>query len=129
MWKTAGLVAALLAFLTQGAVARAGWTAWSCATLAMVWNAAPEAGRPVAAGLTALAIAAVSLFALRGLSISLRPMVINRTDVQPQITIQTPEPKTAQHRPAVPAPGSPFDSGGLVPWLYVADRLCARSTN
>ncbi|GAA2815376.1 hypothetical protein GCM10010441_45010 [Kitasatospora paracochleata] len=108
-WKTVGLLAALLAFLTQGAVARAGWTAWSCATLAMVWQAAPGAGRPVAVGLTATAIALVSLFALRGLSFSLRSMVINRTEVQPQITIQTPEPKTARPRPAVPAPGSRFD--------------------
>ncbi|MER5353439.1 hypothetical protein ABT093_24275 [Kitasatospora sp. NPDC002551] len=108
-WKTVGLVAALLAFLTQGAVARLGWTAWSGATLAMVWSAAPPSGRPVAVGLTATAITAVSLFALRGLSFSLRPVVVNRTDVQPQITIQTPEPKTARPRAAVPAPGSPFD--------------------
>ncbi|MFD4198803.1 MULTISPECIES: hypothetical protein [Actinomycetes] len=108
-WKTVGLIAALLAFITRRAIARAGWTAWSAATLAMVWSAAPEAGRPVAVGLTAAAITAVSLFALRGLTFSLRPMVINRTDVQPQITIQTPEPKTARPRPTVPAPGSPFD--------------------
>ncbi|MFE6871662.1 hypothetical protein ACFVFS_34565 [Kitasatospora sp. NPDC057692] len=51
----------------------------------------------------------MSLFALRGLSFSLRPVVVNRTDVQPQITIQTPEPMTAKPRPAVPAPGSPFE--------------------
>ncbi|MFE7524673.1 hypothetical protein ACFU7Y_03015 [Kitasatospora sp. NPDC057542] len=109
VWKTLGLVAALVAFITKGAIARASWTAWSCATLAMVWSAAPEAGRPVAVGLTAAAIAIVSLFALRGLTFSLRPMVINRTDVQPQITIQAPEPKTARPRPAVPAPTSLFD--------------------
>ncbi|MFJ4672826.1 hypothetical protein [Kitasatospora purpeofusca] len=109
-WKTVGLVAALLAFLTQGAVARLAWTAWSCATLAMVWNAAPDTGRPVAVGLTAAGIAAVSLFALRGISFSLRPTVITRTDVAPQITVQMPEPRTATRaRPAVPAPTGPFD--------------------
>ncbi|MFE2727055.1 hypothetical protein [Kitasatospora sp. NPDC059327] len=109
-WKTVGLLAALLAFLTQSAVARLAWSAWSCATLAMVWSAAPEAGRPVATGLTAAAIATVSLFALRGLSFSLRPTVITRTEVAPQITIQTPEPKAAYRaRPAVPAPTGPFD--------------------
>ncbi|MFE4356122.1 hypothetical protein [Kitasatospora sp. NPDC056800] len=110
VWKTVGLIAALLAFITRGAIARASWTAWSTATLAMVWSAAPETGRPVAVGLTAAAITGISLFALRGLTFSLRPMVINRTDVQPQITIQAPEPKTARPaRPTVPAPGSPFD--------------------
>ncbi|MEV4617044.1 hypothetical protein AB0K43_31275 [Kitasatospora sp. NPDC049258] len=109
-WKTLGVLAGLLAFLTQGAVARLAWSAWSCASLAMVWQASPEAGRPVATGLAAAAIAVVSLFALRGISFSLRPMVINRTDVQPQITIQTPEPKQAvRARPSVPAPGGPFD--------------------
>ncbi|MFF8775079.1 hypothetical protein [Kitasatospora sp. NPDC015120] len=108
-WKTVGLVAALLAFLTRGAVARLGWTAWSCATLAMVWSAAPPSGRPVAVGLTATALTVISLFALRGLSFSLRPVVVTRADVQPQITIQTPEPKTARPRASVPAPGSPFD--------------------
>ncbi|WP_371484827.1 hypothetical protein [Kitasatospora sp. NBC_00315] len=109
-WKTVGVLVALLAFLSQGAVARLAWSAWSCASLAMVWQGAPEAGRPVATGLAAAAIAVVSLFALRGISFSLRPMVINRTDVQPQITIQTPEPKTVTRaRPTIPAPTGPFD--------------------
>lgn len=109
-WKTVGVLVGLLAFLTQGAVPRLAWLAWSCATLAMVWQASPEAGRPVATGLTAAAIAVVSLFALRGISFSLRPTVISRTDVAPQITIQTPEPKTVTRaRPAVPAPSGPFD--------------------
>ncbi|MEU8926991.1 hypothetical protein AB0D10_39750 [Kitasatospora sp. NPDC048545] len=110
-WKTVGVVVGLLAFLSQGAVARLAWSAWSCATLAMVWQAAPVAGRPVATGLTAAALAVVSLFALRGISFSLRPTVINRTDVAPQITIQAPEPKTVTRaRPTVvPAPTGPFD--------------------
>ncbi|WBP91997.1 hypothetical protein [Kitasatospora cathayae] len=109
LWKTLGLLAALLAFITRSAVARASWTAWSAATLAMIWSAAPENGRPVAVGLAAAAIALLSLFALRGISFSLRPMVINRTEVQPQITVQAPEPRMPRPRPAVPAPGSPFD--------------------
>ncbi|MGY0466843.1 hypothetical protein ACW14Y_42290 [Kitasatospora sp. cg17-2] len=111
-WKTVGLVAALLAFLTQGAVARLAWTAWSCATLAMVWQATPDTGRPVATGLTAAGIAAVSLFALRGISFSLRPTVINRTDVAPQITVHTPEPQptpTPARLAALPNPAAPFD--------------------
>ncbi|GAA2154278.1 hypothetical protein GCM10009760_53030 [Kitasatospora kazusensis] len=101
-WKTFGLAAGFLAFASQAAMARLAWTTWSAATLAMVWQAAPEAGRPVATGLTAAAIIAVSLFALRGISFSLRPLVINRTDVQPQITIQTPE--RTRH-----CPTGPFD--------------------
>ncbi|MFB7675280.1 hypothetical protein ACFC26_28100 [Kitasatospora purpeofusca] len=110
-WKTVGVAAALIAFLTRGAVARITWTAWSGATLAMVWSGAPDTGRPVATGLTAAALALVSLFALRGISFSLRPTVITRTDVAPQITVQMPEPKTATRaRPsAVPAPTGPFD--------------------
>ncbi|MET9402102.1 hypothetical protein [Kitasatospora sp. NPDC002965] len=113
-WKTVGLVAGLLAFLTRGAVARAGWTAWSVASLAMVWSAADPAGRPVATGLTAAALTAASLFALRGISFSLRPTVTTHTEVAPQITIQTPEPTPAPApAPArlavLPNPPGPFD--------------------
>ncbi|MFD5084338.1 hypothetical protein ACFWOG_17075 [Kitasatospora sp. NPDC058406] len=115
-WKTVGLVTALLAFLTRGAVARAGWTAWSVASLAMVWSAADPAGRPVATGLTAAALTAASLVALRGLSFSLRPTVTTHTEMAPQITIQTPEPTPAPapapapaRLAALPNPGGPFD--------------------
>ncbi|WP_051743007.1 hypothetical protein [Kitasatospora sp. MBT66] len=110
-WKTVGLIVAVLSFASQTATWRLAWSCWSAATLAMVWNATPEPGRTVAVGITAAAIAAASAVALRGLSVSLRPMVISRTEVHPQIVVQAPpEPKPAPARLAsLPNPPSPFD--------------------
>lgn len=99
-WKTTGVALFLVAFLGRIPVARLAWTAWSIATLAMIWQATPEAGRTVATGAAAAVLTAASLLALRGLSFSLRPMVINRTEIQPQqITIQVPETKPTRHKP------------------------------
>ncbi|ARF83239.1 hypothetical protein ACIG0C_30260 [Kitasatospora aureofaciens] len=100
LWKATGLAAALIAFVTRGATARLAWTAWSCAALAMVWAGTDPAGRPVAVGITAAAIAFVSLFALRGLSFSLRPVIYNmpRNEVAaPTINVTIPaQPGPAQ---------------------------------
>ncbi|MER5866151.1 hypothetical protein [Kitasatospora sp. NPDC002040] len=103
-WKTTGVVVFAVAFLGRVPVARLAWTAWSVATLAMIWQATPEAGRPVATGAAAAVLTAASFLALRGLSFSLRPMIINRTEIQPQqITIQVPEAKPAtRHKPSGP---------------------------
>ncbi|MFC8454204.1 hypothetical protein [Kitasatospora sp. NPDC057223] len=92
LWKTAGLAAGLLAFASRATTARLAWSAWSASTLAVVWTATDPAGRPVAAGITATAIAAASLLALRGISFSLRPVLhtSTRTDVAPVIHVTIP---------------------------------------
>ena len=92
LWKTAGLTAGLAAFASQAAIARIIWACWSASTLAIVWMATDPAGRPVAAGITATALAAASLLALRGLSFSLRPVLhtTTRTDVAPVIHLTIP---------------------------------------
>ncbi|WP_329501495.1 hypothetical protein [Kitasatospora herbaricolor] len=91
VWKTTGLVVAAVAFAGRATTARLAWAGWSAATIAMVWTATDPAGRPVAAGITAVAIAAGSLFALRGLSFSLRPAIHTRTDIAaPTIHVTIP---------------------------------------
>ena len=89
-WKTAGLTIGLAAFASRAATARIAWGCWSASTLVMVWQATDPAGRPVAAGITATALAAASLLALRGLSFSLRPVVHTRTDVAPVFHLTIP---------------------------------------
>ncbi|MCC9312074.1 hypothetical protein LN042_34300 [Kitasatospora sp. RB6PN24] len=100
LWKATGLATALIAFVIKKATARLTWTAWAAATLAMVWTGTDPAGRPVATGITAAAIAFVSLFALRGLSFSLRPVIYNmpRNEVAaPTIHVTIPaQPGPAQ---------------------------------
>ncbi len=92
LWKTAGLAAGFLSFASQATTARIAWGCWSASTLAIVWTATDPAGRPVAAGITATALAAASLLALRGLSFSLRPVLhtTTRTDVAPVIHLTIP---------------------------------------
>ncbi|MGW2401770.1 hypothetical protein ACWCYY_34975 [Kitasatospora sp. NPDC001664] len=104
VWKTGGLALFLAAFASRRPIARLGWTTWSAATVAMVWQASPEAGRTVATGAAIAVLTFASFLALRGLDFSLRPMVINRTEIQPQqITIQVPETKpAARHKPSGP---------------------------
>ncbi|RKE02931.1 hypothetical protein [Streptomyces sp. TLI_171] len=103
LWKTFGLATAVVAAVSQAATWRAAWVCWSAATLAMVWIATPEPGRTVAAGITAAALTAASALALRGLSFSLRPLVVSRTEVHPQIVVQAPETLSPI------GPGSPID--------------------
>ncbi|MEU3226783.1 hypothetical protein ABZ695_26985 [Streptomyces sp. NPDC006976] len=71
IWQGVGLAALLLACLTGAVGARLTWIAHGACTAAMVWDAAPAAGRTVATALAVLAWTIGSLFALRGLS--LRP--------------------------------------------------------
>ncbi|MEV8099450.1 hypothetical protein [Kitasatospora sp. NPDC085879] len=111
-WKTTGLIVGFFSFASRAATWRLAWTAWSAATLAMVWNGTDPNARSVAVGITATALTAASALALRGIQLTLRPLVINRTDVQPHITVHTPEPKPAPE-PArlasLPNPAGPFD--------------------
>ncbi|MFI8007942.1 hypothetical protein [Streptomyces sp. NPDC086010] len=65
-WQAAGAVSFVLGFLYSSG-ARIVWTLWGGATTAMVWTQTPASGRDVAAGITVLAWAALSLLALRGL--------------------------------------------------------------
>ncbi|MET9183136.1 hypothetical protein ABZX88_33745 [Kitasatospora aureofaciens] len=111
-WKTFGFAAGAFACFSQAATWRLAWTGWSIATVAMVWIGTDPASRTVAVGITAAALAAASALALRGITFSLRPLVINRTEVQPQITVQAPasqpSPGTARLT-SLPNPSGPFD--------------------
>lgn len=73
IWQGVGIVSLALSWLTGAVGARLTWTAHGACSVFMVWEAAPAAGRPVAAALTVLAWTIGSLFALRGLS--LRPLI------------------------------------------------------
>ncbi|MET8624700.1 hypothetical protein ABZW30_13240 [Kitasatospora sp. NPDC004669] len=112
VWKTFGLAAGALACFSQAATWRLAWTGWSVVTVTMVWSGTDPAGRTVAVGITAAALAAASALALRGISFSLRPLVINRTEVQPQITVQAPAPQPSPgpvRLTSLPNPSGPFD--------------------
>ncbi|MEV7160267.1 hypothetical protein AB0N77_37615 [Streptomyces misionensis] len=73
IWQGIGAVSLVLAWFTGAVGARLTWIAHGVCTAAMVWDAAPAAGRPVATALVVLAWTIGSLFALRGLS--LRPVL------------------------------------------------------
>ncbi|MFE7675819.1 hypothetical protein ACFU5N_26890 [Streptomyces albidoflavus] len=73
IWLGVGIVSLVLSWLSGTAGARLTWTAHGVCSVAMVWDAAPADGRPVAAALAVLAWTIGSLFALRGLS--LRPLI------------------------------------------------------
>ncbi|MCX5589571.1 hypothetical protein [Streptomyces erythrochromogenes] len=73
IWLGVGAVSLALAWLTGAVGARLTWIAHGVCSVLMVWDAAPAAGRPVAAALAVLAWTIGSFFALRGLS--LRPRI------------------------------------------------------
>lgn len=70
VWQVVGLFGLVGGFFRSSG-ARLTWTAWGAASIAMVWDAAPDEGRTIATGLAVLAWTAASAFALRGLT--LRP--------------------------------------------------------
>ncbi|WP_051832803.1 hypothetical protein [Streptomyces katrae] len=70
VWQLVGLFG-LIGGFARSSGARLTWTAWGAASIAMVWDAAPDEGRTIATGLAVLAWTAASAFALRGLT--LRP--------------------------------------------------------
>ncbi|MFJ4329112.1 hypothetical protein ACIP3A_39215 [Streptomyces tricolor] len=73
IWQGIGAVSLVLAWFTGAVGARLTWIAHGACTAAMVFDASPAAGRPIAAALAVLAWTIGSLFALRGLS--LRPVL------------------------------------------------------
>ncbi|MFB7076505.1 hypothetical protein [Streptomyces sp. NPDC056308] len=78
-WQAVGAASLVLGFFHFSS-ARLTWVCWGLATTAMVWQGTPEPGRQVAAGIAVLAWAALSLVALRGLS--LFPAAFIHVDVQ-----------------------------------------------
>ncbi|MGY4966620.1 hypothetical protein [Streptomyces sp. 900105245] len=81
IWLGVGAVSLGLAWLTGAVGARLTWIAHGVCSALMVWDAAPAAGRPVAAALAVLAWTIGSVFALRGLS--LRPRINIHTHNHP----------------------------------------------
>ncbi|MEF3117587.1 hypothetical protein [Streptomyces chrestomyceticus] len=105
-WQAVGAVSLLLGFL-RFTGARLTWTAWGAATVAMVWAGAPGPGRQVAVGITLLAWAVLSLFALRGLS--LFPAAFVHVDVHNQAP-PAPQVRAEIHLPkAAPTPHKPYN--------------------
>ncbi|MDF4254632.1 hypothetical protein [Streptomyces sp. WMMB303] len=95
-WQALGTVSFALGTVRFGG-ARLTWTVWGAATVAMVWAGTPAPGRPVAAGITVLAWAALSLLALRGLSLSPTAFiqVHNQAPAPPEVRAEIHLPKTA----------------------------------
>ncbi|MGV9267385.1 hypothetical protein ACWDRR_22290 [Kitasatospora sp. NPDC003701] len=88
LWAATGLTTAVLSFALRSTAARLAWAGWSAGTLAAVWQASPDGGRPVATALTAAVLAAVCAPALRGLAVSLRPRVIVHDTLTVVLTAQ-----------------------------------------
>ncbi|MFB7552604.1 hypothetical protein [Streptomyces sp. NPDC056154] len=109
-WQAAGAVSFVLGFFHSSG-ARIGWTVWGTATTAMVWIATPAPGREVAAGIAVLAWAALSLFALRGLSLT--PAAFVNVDVQAPPAPPAPQVHAVIHLPTptqpVPTSYQPYD--------------------
>ncbi|MGO4634974.1 hypothetical protein AB4225_29205 [Streptomyces sp. 2RAF24] len=102
-WQAVGALSFVLGYLRLTG-ARLTWVLWGATTTLMVWSGTPEPGRPVAAGLTLLAWAALSLIALHGLSLTpaLHVDIHNPPAPAPQITaeIHVPTPgHAATHKP------------------------------
>ncbi|MDI6413168.1 hypothetical protein QLX52_30640 [Streptomyces albus] len=111
-WQAVGALALLLGFLRSSG-ARLTWTLWGAATVGMVWAGSPASGRPVAAGIALLAWAALSLLALRGLSLSPTPFV--HVDVHhhtPHPPAQEPT-RPPEIRPATYTPYGPHQPPSL----------------
>ncbi|MEW1724287.1 hypothetical protein [Streptomyces sp. NPDC093109] len=104
-WQAVGAGAFALGYL-HSAGARLTWTLWGALTVAMTWYGTPAPGRQVAAGIALLAWAALSVLALRGLSLT--PAVY--VDITPpappapEIRAEIHLPKT---QPAAYTPNTP----------------------
>ncbi|MGW6247933.1 hypothetical protein [Streptomyces roseolus] len=94
LWQAAGFLGLVGGFL-RFTTARLVWTIWGALTIAAVWLATPTASRPLALAVALTAWSLASLFALRGLALSLRPVIYNAPtqpviEVRPEIHIPAP---------------------------------------
>ncbi|MEU9061708.1 hypothetical protein AB0D13_23315 [Streptomyces sp. NPDC048430] len=107
LWQATGALALVLGFCRSSG-GRILWFLWGAFTVVAVWAGTTAPGREVAAAIAALGWAALSLLALRGISLS--PTALINVHVQappaPQIyaTIHVPRQSTA------PPVLKPFDS-------------------
>ncbi|MFE9360334.1 hypothetical protein ACFYPB_40555 [Streptomyces olivaceoviridis] len=108
-WQAVGAVSLLLGFFHSSG-ARLTWIIWGAATVGMVWTTSPDSGRAVAAGIALLAWAALSLFALRGLSFSpaafIQVDVHNQAPPAPEVEVRAeihmPKPEPTTYKPYDP---------------------------
>ncbi|MFD5413485.1 hypothetical protein [Streptomyces nojiriensis] len=92
VWQLVGIFG-LIGGFARSSGARITWTAWGAASIAMVWDAAPDEGRTIVTGLAVLAWTAASALALRGLT--LRPAFFTHIhnaghQIEPHIHLPAP---------------------------------------
>ncbi|MEU7031436.1 hypothetical protein AB0A60_32670 [Streptomyces sp. NPDC046275] len=102
VWQLVGIFGLVGGFFRSSG-ARITWTAWGAASIAMVWDAAPDEGRTIATGLAVLAWTVASAFALRGLT--LRPAFFTHIHnaapaFEPHIHLPAPAVPDADDTPA-----------------------------
>ncbi|MGW1438677.1 hypothetical protein ACWD7M_25965 [Streptomyces griseus] len=103
LWQAIGALALILGFCRSSG-GRILWLLWGAFTVAAVFTATPAPGREVAAAIAALGWAALSLLALRGISLS--PTAFIHVHVQAPPAPPAPQVHTAVHVPR-PAPAPP----------------------
>lgn len=102
-WQAVGALSLIGGYLRFSG-ARLTWVLWVAATVAMVWSATPDPGRTVAAGITVLVGAALSVIALHGLSLTPALFVDVHTPTPPapqvhaEIHLPRPEAKTPVYK-------------------------------
>ncbi|MEV0888871.1 hypothetical protein AB0J03_34355 [Streptomyces microflavus] len=109
LWQAIGALALVLGFCRSSG-GRILWLLWGAFTVAAVFTTTPAPGREVATAITTLGWAALSLFALRG--ISLTPTALINVHVQAPPAPPAPQIHATIHVPhQAPAPPvlKPFD--------------------
>ncbi|MEU2564856.1 hypothetical protein ABZ626_36825 [Streptomyces longispororuber] len=101
VWQLVGVFGLVGGFFRSSG-ARLTWTAWGAASIAMVWDAAPDEGRTIATGLAVLTWTVASAFALRGLT--LRPAFFTHIhnaghQIEPHIHLPAPAAWDADDTP------------------------------
>ena len=109
LWQAIGALALVLGFFRSSG-GRILWLLWGAFTVTAVFTATPAPGREVAAAIAALGWAALSLFALRGISLS--PTALIHVHVPAPPAPPAPQIHATIHVPhQAPAPPvlKPFD--------------------
>ncbi|WEH43970.1 hypothetical protein [Streptomyces sp. AM 2-1-1] len=109
LWQATGALALVLGFFRSSG-GRILWLLWGAFTVAIVFTGTPAPGREIAAGIAALGWAALSLLALRGISLS--PTAFINVHVQAPPAPPAPQIHATIHVPhQAPAPPvlKPFD--------------------